>query len=113
MALDWTAVSQRIKGLISMSDQAQLPEAAARLGVEERVLRDALKQQSRLSTLKVIGAVVRVYGLDPSWVLTGKYDPATHRVAIQNDSSAIDDLLKRLITDAGLADSTDAQVQLG
>jgi len=96
MAVDWSGVSERIKGFIGMSDQAQLPAAAAKLGVEERHLRDAIRLQSRFSTLKVIGAMVRVFGLDPSWVLTGRYDPATHRVAMEGDSATIDALLSEL-----------------
>jgi hypothetical protein len=96
--LDWAGVLDRIKGLVSMSDQAQQQSAATLLGVDERHLRAAIKQESRLSTLKVVAAVVRVYGLDPTWVLTGNYDAATHRVALQGDSAAIDQLLSRLAT---------------
>jgi hypothetical protein len=96
MAVEWSAISDRIKAFIGMSDQAQLSTAAAKLGVEERHLRDAIQHQSRFSTLKVISAMVRVFGLDPSWVLFGKYDPATHRVAMQGDSAAIDRLLGEL-----------------
>lgn len=96
MAVDWPGVSDRIKAFIGMSDQAQLSTAAAKLGVDERHLRDAIRLQSRFSTLKVIGAMVRVFGLDPSWVLTGRYDPATHRVAMEGDSEAIDALLSEL-----------------
>jgi hypothetical protein len=96
--LDWAGVLDRIKGLVSMSDQAQQQSAATLLGVDERHLRAAVKQESRLSTLKVVAAVVRVYGLDPTWILTGNYDAATHRIALQGDSATIDQLLSRLVT---------------
>jgi hypothetical protein len=96
MKVDWSGVADRIKAFIGTSDQAQLSAAAVKLGVEERHLRDAIRHQSRFSMLKVIGAMVRVFGLDPSWVLTGRYDPATHRVAMEGDGAAIDALLSEL-----------------
>jgi hypothetical protein len=98
MRLDWAGVLDRIKGLVSMSDQAQQQVAATLLGIDERHLQAAVKHESRISTLKVVGAVVRVYGLDPTWILTGNYDAATHRIALQGDSAAIDELLSRLVT---------------
>jgi hypothetical protein len=109
MAVDWSGVSGRIKAFIGMSDQAQLSTAAVKLGVEERHLRDAIQHQSRFSTLKVISAMVRVFGLDPSWVLTGKYDAATHRVAMEGDSAAIDRLLSEIaVTGSHAAVTADA-----
>jgi hypothetical protein len=108
--LDWNGVSGRIRGLVSMSDQAQLSAAANRLGVEERHLRDAIEQQSRTSTLKVIAAIVRVYGLDPTWVLTGTYDSTTHRVAIQRDSSEIEVLLSRLVANASQDEAENTRI---
>lgn len=98
VAIDWAGVVGRIKGLVSISDQAQQQSAATLLGIDERHLRAAIQHESRLSTLKVVAAVVRVYGLDPTWVLTGHYDAATHRSALQGDSAAIDELLSRLVT---------------
>ena len=98
MAIDWAGVVDRIKGLVNTSDQAQQHVTATLLGIDERHLRAAINNESRLSTLKVVGAVVRVYGLDPTWILTGNYDPATHHMALQGDSAAIDELLSRLAT---------------
>jgi hypothetical protein len=46
--------------------------------------------------LKVLAAVVRVYGLDPSWLLTGQYDRATHRIALQQDAAGIERVLNDL-----------------
>jgi hypothetical protein len=96
--LDWAGVFDRIKGLVNVSDQAQQQTTATLLGVDERHLRAAINNESRLSTLKFVGAVVRVYGLDPTWILTGNYDGATHRIALHGDSAAIDDLLSRIAT---------------
>lgn len=46
---------------------------------------------------RVVAAVARVYGLDPTWILTGKYDSATHRIAIARDESELNRLLATLI----------------
>jgi hypothetical protein len=100
MQLDLKNIAERIRGLVSMSDRAQLTNAAARLGVDENDLRAALDGKSSRSALNVIGAIIRVYGLDPTWVLSGKYDQATHRVALQNDAAQIDALLQSLVTEA-------------
>lgn len=39
-------------------------------------------------TVEVLAAVIRVYGIDPSWLLTGQYDPSTHRSVMEGDSDA-------------------------
>lgn len=96
MTFDFRGAADRIKGLISMSDKAQLERAAARLGVEEQELREAIERPSASMT-RVVAAVVRVYGLDPTWILTGTYDSATHRIAIARDESALNTLLAALI----------------
>ena len=97
MVVDWKGVAGRIKGLINLSDRAQLPSAAARLGVDEQTLRQAIEEESPSSTLKVISALIRVYGLDPTWVMTGAYDAATHRKALEGDAGTIDGVLSEIL----------------
>ena len=93
---DWKGIASRIHGLISMSDRGEISTAASRLGVSEQELRDTLKHGSSSSVLKVVRAVVRLYGLDPTWVLTGQYDPSTHRSALSRDETEIDRTLTLL-----------------
>ena len=93
---DWKGIAGRIQGLISMSDRGQLGAAAQRLGVGEQELRETLSARSSKSALKVVKAVVRLYGLDPTWVLTGEYDAATHRSALSRDEAEIDRALTLL-----------------
>lgn len=99
MAVDWRAVGDRIRGLVSASDQANLALAAQRLRVSESQLRDAVNDRWRVASMNVVVAVVIVYGLDPTWVLTGTYDSATHRTALEGDRAEIELLVKRLVTD--------------
>lgn len=93
---DWKGIVARIHGLISMSDRGEISTAAIRLGVSEQELRDTLKHGSTASALKVVRAVVHLYGLDPTWVLTGQYNPSTHRSALSRDEVEIDRTLMLL-----------------
>lgn len=52
-------------------------------GAAERYLRQRLESGSAVETLAMLTSIVRMYGLDPTWVITGKYDPSTHRIALE------------------------------
>jgi hypothetical protein len=72
------AIAARIRGLVgalgpSMSDTAR------RLRVDEISLRMSVDELAPYPTIDVIAAVVREYGVDPTWLLTGEYDTASHR----------------------------------
>lgn len=99
MALDWNGIAGRIRGLIHVRSPADIPAIASRLGVEEQSLRATVAGRAPLPTPAVISALVRVYGLDPSWVLTGEYDPATHRAALESERAALDALVRRMIAE--------------
>lgn len=103
MSFDWNGIAARIRGLVRISDDSDVPSVARRLGVSEVSLRMTVDDRRPLPTVDVIAALVRVYGLDPSWVLTGQYDPATHRTALESDTQEIATAVHMLIlgTDAG------------
>ena len=103
MSFDWNAIAARIRGLVHIRDESDIPAIAARLGVSEASLRMSVEKGRPLPTLDVIAAIVRIYGLDPSWVLTGDYDSATHRDALNSDTSEVEIMLQRLLSqpDAG------------
>ena len=71
---------------------------ARRLGVDERSLKASV--EGRRPTLNVMAALIRTYGLDPSWVLTGDYDPQTHRHALQSNTQEIEVAMKRMLLSA-------------
>ena len=56
-----------------------MSDAAKRLRVDELSLRMSVDELAPYPTVDVIAAVVREYGVDPSWLLTGEYDSSTHR----------------------------------
>ncbi len=100
MSLDWYGIAERIRGLIRVDDGGDVRAVAARLGVDEQSLRASVDGRAPLPTPAVISALVRVYGLDPSWVLTGEYDPASHRVALESDRVELDAFVRRLIVES-------------
>jgi hypothetical protein len=101
MAIDWNGVAERIRGLVRAEDERELLAAAERIGVDARFLRESLEGTSRLAAIRVVIAVVRTYGLDPCWVLTGDYDGETHKVALRQDAGEIDREIKRLVSRGG------------
>lgn len=82
-----------------MDETSDVREVAARLGVEEQALRAAVAGRAPLPSPAVISALVRVYGLDPSWVLTGEYDQGSHRVALESERPELDALVRRMIAE--------------
>jgi hypothetical protein len=85
VSVDRTGIAARLRGLFGGQDSSDLGELAARLGVEELSLRMSVDELSPHPTVEVLAAVIRVYGVDPSWLLTGEYDAGTHRSAMEGD----------------------------
>jgi hypothetical protein len=52
------------------------------LGVSEASLRISLDPTNPDPTFDVLAAVIRVYGVDPTWLVTGLYDPISHRATL-------------------------------
>lgn len=74
------AVAARIRGILSGQGDAR--ELAAQLGVDEMALRISIDELSPYPTIGVIAAIIREYGVDPSWLLTGNYSASSHREAL-------------------------------
>jgi transcriptional regulator with XRE-family HTH domain len=89
VSYDWNGIAARIRGLIRVQEGGDFRSVAARLGVRESSLRMSIQGDHPLPTVDVLAALVRIYGLDPSWVLTGEYDPATHRTALESNTAEI------------------------
>src|SRR6185437_12749175 len=76
-------IAARLRGLIGGQDRGQLEATALRLGVSEVSLRMSIDEHAPHPTLAVLSAVVREYGVDPSWLIYGEYDVAVHRHALR------------------------------
>lgn len=78
-----------MRSLIGAQDNGELGETAARLGLEEVSLRMSIDEDSPHPTVEVLAAVIREYGVDPTWLLTGVYDASTHRSAMESGDGMI------------------------
>jgi hypothetical protein len=86
--IDPRAVAARLRALIGAQNDGLLERAARRLQVSEVGLRISLDELEPHPSIEVLEAVVRDYGVDPTWLLTGEYDPASHRLALDEDAGA-------------------------
>lgn len=55
--------------------------------MDEVSLRMSIDETSPYPTIDVIIAVIIAYGVDPSYLLTGTYDPDIHRRSIENPAA--------------------------
>lgn len=111
--LDRRAVAERIRALVSNTDS--LASIAARLGVPLNVLAAAIDDTVPYPTLELLDAIVRVFGVDPSWLVTGRYDSATHRRSLEDQAgqaeSALHDVLRTRTTPTSMPVATDNEAR--
>lgn len=91
-------IAERIRGLIAGQDSGDLAITARRLGVDEVSLRMSVDELAPYPTLDVLAALVSHYGVDPAYLVSGKYDERVHRRAL-NDPQAAADAVRALAQD--------------
>jgi hypothetical protein len=82
---DRRGIAERLCELIGGQDDGDLAATACRLRVEELSLRMSVDPLSPHPTMEVIMAVIREYGVDPTWLLTGEYQSSSHRAAMEGN----------------------------
>ena len=88
--VDRHELAARLRALLQPALQAtRLRALAARLNVKPRSLRDSIDCDDPHPSSAVVLAVVQHYGVDPTWLLTGEYDMATHRQALEDPASVV------------------------
>ena len=92
---EYQAIAERIRGLLAAQDQ-DLSAAAVRLGVEESSLWASIDPDAPCPRLEVLLAVIRVYAVDPMWLLSGEYDLSIHRRTMEEQSSITGGTLRQL-----------------
>jgi transcriptional regulator with XRE-family HTH domain len=95
-------LADRVRSLLiakGCGEDKTVEDCARDLEVSADALRDITDRQTRLPSIGVLEAIVRHYGVDPSWLITGSYSSVTHQEAGDdfNDSAALRVLLARLI----------------
>src|SRR5678816_67128 len=87
--IDRFAIAARLRALMLSENAVSTPSAMAQsLGVRESTLRASIDEESPRPWVEVVLAVVRRFGVDPTWILTGVYDSATHRAALEDEGNA-------------------------
>jgi hypothetical protein len=90
------AIAARLRGLLAGQDGGDLAVTAGRLHVDEVSLRMSLDEGSPYPTLDVLAAVVALYGVDPSFLVTGDYNRASHRAVLEGGHGAAAEAVKEL-----------------
>lgn len=93
-----TAVAERLRGILGGQDRGMIEASARRLGVSEVALRISIDETEPHPAIEVLVAVVRAYGVDPSWLVSGVYDATTHRAAMEDEAAVTKEELARMIT---------------
>ena len=93
---DRMGIAARIRGLIAGQDGGDPALCAQRLHVDEVGLRMSIDELAPNPTIDVVAAIITAYGVDPTWLLTGDYDAATHR-GILEDSESVQQAVARLM----------------
>jgi hypothetical protein len=96
-------IAARIRGLLASDNSPAGGILATRLGVTEHALRTSIDQIDPSPSFDVLVAVVRKFGADPTWLVTGQYDLARHRQSLADDA-----LTARILAEAVAAPSKPA-----
>ena len=97
-------ISERIRALIAGRYGERRNDAAAGLGISELELTAILHGRgptpSADSLAAILARVVRHFGVDPSWLVTGRYDVRSHLAAEEEraDSIALRFQIHRLLS---------------
>jgi len=83
-----------VRTLIDHQEGDDPAAVARRLRVDELELRMTIDTDSPRPTMDVLLAVIRDYAVDPTWLLTGDYDSATHRRTMDSDRTGIIEVVK-------------------
>jgi hypothetical protein len=97
--LDRKAIAARIRGIVAGQDDGDATVIAGRLRVDEAGLRTSIDYVAPNPTVEIIVAVVAAHGVDPCWLLTGEYDPATHRGILEGES--VEELVAKFFEPGG------------
>jgi hypothetical protein len=77
------AIARRLSDFLFRQPDFRASSFAERIGLTEGELRAVLAPERALidagALIDLITEVIRHYGVDANWLLTGEYDPATHR----------------------------------
>ena len=95
--IDAPALAARVQGLIQGRFGGDVRAAARALEVDEMKLRDIVEHATDHPSLDALAAIVRRFGIDACWLLTGEYDWASHRLQLVEEEDESDTPPKALL----------------
>lgn len=84
------ALASRVAGLMQARFHGDLAAAARALEVPPDDLRKIVETESNQPSLDVLAAIVKHFGIDACWLLTGDYNWRAHMSALHDDESGTD-----------------------
>ena len=96
--LDLLAIAERIRCVVAGNQaDVDLLASAERLRVDPQSLARSIRVEHPRPSLAVLTAIVRDYGIDPSWLVHGDYDLAAHALALEKGATITPDDVVRLV----------------
>jgi hypothetical protein len=95
-SFDRAGTAERLRSLFGKHDDSSFETTAERLGVSELSLRMSVDEESPHPTVEVMAAAIEYYGVDPAWLVTGRYDPASHRSSLKTGEHSAADSLREV-----------------
>lgn len=95
--MDRLGIASRLRGLMGGQSRGDTGELAVKLGVDEVSLRMSIDEMSPYPTVDVLAAAVTIYGVDPTWLLTGNYNLSTHRSAADGERATATDAVRSML----------------
>lgn len=106
MSVEWPAVTERVRQMVRATTPTEVQQFARHIGVAESDLKEAIAGARRLSTIKVIAALVP-RGVDACYMLTGEVNPAMLRKMVDRPADEVEDMVKRMVADLSRARADD------
>ena len=95
--IDWKAIAARIDTLAHDLDVSSHTLAAPVAALAGRDLRHRLETGSPAETVERLVSVVRLYGVDPTWLICGWFNDETHRTVLDGSFRETWWLVQRLL----------------
>ena len=106
--IDYSAIASRIQNLAHDLNAASHSLAGPGAALASPDLRRRLENGSPAETVERLVSVVRLCGIDPTWLICGRFDEATHRITLEGNFRETWWLVQRLLIEQSGVQRDDA-----